>query len=283
MIETILTLLMGLLLMGVQVAYLVLTIILGVRNGPHLKRHWRAGLMVGLVLLVGLVPSMFFAVAYLDMGALGEGMVWVLMVGVVLGVLFQVVKVVWHALLYTVALAEWHKVGNGGPLGGRLRVPFAWRELVCPFAIGVFIAAVSVIAFTLLGIEEGDAFLALRQLFPGATEASAWVTFPTVLLLAVTLAVSEELMYRGGTMAWLMRKWRHPVARWAGVLVITLIWALAHVPNTDAPWVKITQMTIIGIVLAEVVRRGSLRDAIAVHVGLNAASVVIPQIWLLLE
>jgi len=62
-------------------------------------------------------------------------------------------------------------------------------------------------------------------------------------------------------------------------VIITLTWALPHFPNTDAPLVKVTQVFLFGLILAEIARRDSVRSAIAAHVGLNLTSVIAAHLW----
>ncbi len=137
-------------------------------------------------------------------------------------------------------------------------------------------AAVTTAAFKWLDVGEGPVLVTLKKLFPDAESAPSFVTVPVSCLFVVSVAVSEELAYRGGILAYILRVTRKSrTLTWLGIILLNLPWALAHIPNTDNPLAKVTQMMVLGIVFTILAKNRSMRSAIAAHVGLNLASMAL--------
>ncbi len=114
------------------------------------------------------------------------------------------------------------------------------------------------------------------SLFPAAASASPLVTIPVFCLFVIAVAISEELVFRGGILALVVRSTRNRhVLRFLGIIAISLLWGLVHIPNTSIPEIKVAQIFIIGLVLAEIARRSCIHSAIAAHIGLNLTSVAL--------
>ena len=274
-IPSLLDLLFLVAIVATELAIVAFYIVLAVIDRRQFKKRWKPGLVFGLVLFPMFIPGIVFGLAYFDDPNMPENMHGVVLAFAAVGaILFQVAKIGWHMVLYVVAASEWQRASPCGPLGGRARTPVSWGRLAGGFAFGAVAAVLTVAVFTAMGVKEGRMFADFQRMFPGVESASPLVVIPTVSLLVTALAISEELVYRGGMMALVVRKSRgRPMLRYLGVTVITFVWALAHAPNTDAPLMKMTQIFVIGIVLAEIARRDSLRTAIAAHVGLNLTAV----------
>lgn len=273
----------GFALFGIQIFILIAHIILAVENRRRFKLRWKPGLTIGVVLFLMTIPSLVFSFACMDDSGIEESMRIAFLVGMILGVILQILNIGWNMILFIVADAEWRKTGTGGLLGRRSRINGSWRHMTASFATGVVIASVSIVVFTLLGIEEGESILALQELFPKAGSASPWIAMPVITLFFSVHAVTEELVFRGGMLAFVIRKsGDRKILQYIGITAITLAWAVAHIPNTNAPVVKVIQMFITGIILVEITRRSSLRNAIAAHFGLNLTCAVVPYIWLLI-
>lgn len=264
-----------LLLAGIQALILAAIVVLAVFNRRHFKKYWKPGLVVGIAIFLMSVPGIVFTFAHFDGSLVKDEVRWLTLIGMVIGCFMQALLVGWNMVLYVVAVSEWNKAG-GGPLGGGSRRPFAWRNTAGAFAFGVFAASATVVVFAFLEIQEGDFVVTLRRLFPGVESAAPLVVIPVTILSLAAGAMSEELLYRGGMLAFAVRQTRtRPVLRWLCVIAITLAWAIAHVWNTDNPAAKMTQIFVIGVALAEIARRDCLRSAIAAHIGLNVTSVAL--------
>ncbi|MFH1468609.1 MAG: CPBP family intramembrane glutamic endopeptidase, partial [Pseudomonadota bacterium] len=127
-------------------------------------------------------------------------------------------------------------------------------------------------------VFPGPGVTAGRDLAPRAATcpgraAQPWAS-QTLLRLAMggAAAVTEEVAFRGLLLGFLLatlgrRRWG-PAA--AG-LVTALVWAAMHLGMTDAPLLKAGQITLVGLLLAELTRRWGLGAAVATHLGLNLA------------
>jgi membrane protease YdiL (CAAX protease family) len=113
-------------------------------------------------------------------------------------------------------------------------------------------------------------------MFPHIKEVNPIITIPIASLALSVPAIIEELTYRGAIFGFLLRLSRNN--RWAIVastLFVSLIWALGHLSNTNAPLIKCIQIFIIGIVFCEFARRISIESAIASHIALNVTIVIL--------
>jgi membrane protease YdiL (CAAX protease family) len=101
------------------------------------------------------------------------------------------------------------------------------------------------------------------------------VTLPTV----IGPAILEELQYRGILQGFLLRLCKdNRVAVTAATICVSLLWALLHLPNTNAPLLKCIQVFIIGLVLSEFARRKGIGTSIAAHVSLNISATILELI-----
>lgn len=278
--EALSSLLPALVFLQFQLVTLAAYIVLAVRDRRYFPNLWRPGLAVGLGLFLMLIPAGLFGLAHFDGSVIPMEARIPLLVGMVLGAVIQVLKIGWHMVLVVVAVVEWQRVRRGAPTGSLASSWTSWKNVAGAFAFGTLAASVSLIVFMLLNIQEGRSIIALRDFFPTAAESSAWITMPVLMLVLIAFAVSEELVFRGGMLAWVVGRTRNRVVlRYLGVTAITLMWALAHIPNTNAPVAKVTQMFVIGIAFAEIARRDGVWSAVAAHIGLNVASVGVAYLW----
>jgi len=97
----------------------------------------------------------------------------------------------------------------------------------------------------------------------------------TVVAIAASLiAVKEEIVFRlflQTQFAWWLRGKRRPDL-WA-ILLVSVLWTLAHAISLDPAWVKFAQILPIGIALGLLRRRWGIETCIFVHVALNLAAV----------
>jgi membrane protease YdiL (CAAX protease family) len=271
-------------------AILVLYICLAVRNQHTFKKHWKPGFLLGLVLFFMIVPSIVYAAIHFEPSALFENAAdsapsseaneFAILTGIAIGftVMFviHILCIGWHMVLYVVSASEWAKTRTLTFLThvGEKKLP--WLQITCAFAFGIFSGFVSIIVFNFLGVREGEMFNDIRRFFPALATSSSVVSLLVSILAVTHFAIAEELVFRGGIFAFLISKARNNrLAIIASLVVVSLTWALAHIPNTNAPLLKITQIFIIGLFLGEFARRSCIETAIAAHIGLNVSAVTI--------
>ncbi|MHC4283186.1 MAG: CPBP family glutamic-type intramembrane protease [Planctomycetota bacterium] len=250
-------------------AFLVLYILLAVRNRHAFKKHWKPGLLLGLALFLMVIPSIVYAAIHIDPSAVFDHFAdsspsseTPVLIGIAVGffVMFviHILCIGWHMVLYVVSASEWAKTRTLTFLKhiGEKKLP--WLHISGAFAFGVFLGFVSTIVFHFLGVGEGEMFDELKRFFPDmAISSSVWGLL--VFILALThMAIVEELVYRGGIFAFLISRARNNrLAIIASLIIVSLTWALAHIPNTNTPLIKITQVFIIGLFLGEFARRSN--------------------------
>jgi len=279
MLENILSVLAASVQLGLWCLAIALYVILGIQNRRHIARRWKPGLLLSFVLTLMLLPSTILGIVYLDTSELQQEMVIGLIFGVIIGIFIQVLKLAWQVLLFGVAEAEWQKTTWGAFLTPEAKRHPTWRELVMPFSIGVLAAIITTIIFGWLDVREGPIAEILQTFMPGLVDAPAAITIPATCLFLISAAISEELAFRGGILAYLLRVTRKSRAlQWLAILLLNVPWALAHIPTTDHPVAKITQMMILGVVFTVLARNRSMRSAMAAHIGLNLASMALVYI-----
>jgi membrane protease YdiL (CAAX protease family) len=253
-----------------------LYVVLGILNRKYVAKRWKPALLLSCALLAMLVPSALFGIAYVDLSSFHDSAYVGLVIGLIIGVIIQLLKFAWNIMLFGVAEAEWRKTGWGFSLTTEQKKNPSWHELVQPCLFGVAAAVVTTVLFKWLDVREGPILITLQRLFPDAESAPDFVTVPVACLFVTSVAVAEELAYRGGILAYILRVTRKSrLLTWLGIILLNLPWALAHIPNTDNPVAKVTQMMILGVAFTILAKNRSMRSAIAAHVGLNLASMAL--------
>ena len=277
-------LLLALLEGGVDLLVMVALVALLALHRESLRAHWRRGLVVGLLVLALAVPQHLTTLIYLEPDRLfgGSGLGGseelqrvargATFAGVTLGaVVGTVVRMVWYTAICCVAVEEWRRLRPQAPLlGSSLRSRVG--PLVGALAVGLVVDTLSALVFHVAAVDSGPALKALEAYFPRLADASPWVRTLVVLPLGVYAALVEELVFRGALLGFLLRVGRE--RRWVGAaaMVLTSItWALLHLSVTDAPWLKLAQIFLVGLGLAAMTRRWGLEAAILAHLGLNLA------------
>ncbi len=244
---------------------------------------WRRGLVVGAIVLLLAVPQLLSTFVYLDIGTMLSDLglprlEWAVrlgsLAGLGLGLVSSLLGACWIVLVYCVAVGEWTRLRPQTPiLAGRL--PPEPTRLAVSAAVG----AVAGVGFTLwfhhLGVEAGQGLEQLQAYYPGLAEASPMTRALTALPYVTSAALTEEIVFRGALLGFLLRvgKERGWVVVSAAVAV-SLVWAMLHLSVTDAPSLKLLQIGLLGLVLAEIARRWNLESAILAHLGLNLAGLV---------
>lgn len=276
---------MSLVVLAVWGAIFIFVLALAILDRRWFKEHYRTGLAVAVCLFVLLTPALVFSLAYFDREAFVDRMAQpgmpreqalvLLSIGLALGAVLHVLRIGWYMIIYYVAASEWGRLEpDAFPLlrrTGRARA----APLVGALALGVAGGLASAVVLKALNVDISEPLKNITVMFPGAQSASLAVRVPVVLVTVVTIAVTEELLFRGVMFGFLLRVCgRGRLSMVFSSIVVSFIWAILHMQNTDAPLVKCTQVFIIGLVLCWLARKGNIESAMAAHVGLNLAAAV---------
>ena len=72
----------------------------------------------------------------------------------------------------------------------------------------------------------------------------------------ISAAIVEELAFRGGLLAFLLRiTGNRTLYAWVWIIVTAFLWALLHYLNTDNPGLKLAQIFILGVAFGFMARR----------------------------
>ncbi len=268
---------------SVELAVFAALLLLLALHRDSVRRHWRRGLVVGLLVLLLAVPQHLTNLLYLD----AEGMLrteaangvvlpfqagYALAGAVIASVIGSLLRAGWYALITCVVLGAWARIRPDAPLLGS-GLPPRWRRLALSLGLGLLAGVAFTGFFEILRVESGQAAELLEAWFPDLAAAAPAERALAVLPAAVSAAVCEELVFRGALLGALLRwlgerRWALPVA----AIITALPWALLHLSLTDSPWLKLLQIGLLGLALAWMARRWSLEAAILGHLGLNLAS-----------
>ncbi len=267
----------------IWLALFVLLVVLSAVHGRKLKQHWKVGAVLALALTLMHLPGLILTLTFLDWaelaGRFGNGFgddraaTIIRGLGIAVSLLVFVLRAVWYVFLYHVSASEWLSVeANALPLLRRTGRP-PWRPIAGAFLFGLAAGLASAALFSSLGVTESDAVKQMRALLPGVEELSPIIIALTGLFMLTAIAISEELLFRGVLFGFLARLSKgNKLALGASMIVISLLWALLHLQNTNCPPLKLAQIFVLRIVFCMLARRGLLEAAIAGHVGLNLAA-----------
>ena len=259
-------------------------------NGPAIKRSWRVGTAVAVVLLIIMSASVVSTLFVMDIEkqvmAQGGGaahlslpVVYTVMAIFILGVLL--VKSAWYVLVFAAGVGEWGRAGLPGYVLLMRRDPRAWPGIWLGVVLGTVSAVISVAVMVWLGTGVGPLLDESMFMFQGV-EDLAWPMSILIFSLAVLgPAITEELTFRGLMLGFFFRISKHNrIAMALSIVVVSILWSLLHVPNTDMPFVKCTQIFLIGLIFGELARRRGIEAAIAGHVALNLVAVGLSVLWM---
>lgn len=260
---------------------LTVALVIGGRRGLY----WRSGVVLGLMIFVLGLPAQVFIVAHLNAQALinqlhlppgheraAAAAIYLLLI---ISLTVSVILIPWHMLVYEAAAKQWERFGPEpfAILQRSGRAP--WSAIGRAAAFGLAAGALSAVIFKLLGVGVSDVLNQYGTLSASAEKATLWVRLPIAALAVTAAALAEELTYRGMLYGWLLRllKGRRGVA--LAAVLTSAVWAAAHAPNTDSPLIKCAQVFVLGLFFCEFARRWCLEAAMAAHVGLNLAALLV--------
>ena len=255
----------------------LLLVLLQQREG--VRRRWRAGLGVALLVLLLDLPRLLVHALCLDVEhlralaglpalAAPQGPLPWPVLALLAGLGTSALQAGWVGLLGCAALAEWEHLRAGrGVLSGR-------RALLGAAGAGLLLGFAAGFAFAALGVGAGPAMEPIEACLPALASAERAPWLAVALPVALGAALGEELIFRGALLGWALRRARGRA--WGTALAVagvTLAWSLLHLTATDAPLLKLAEIAPLGLLLAEAARRWGLGAAVAAHLAFNAAGV----------
>lgn len=275
-----------LLMYGINVSVFVFIVVLASINLRTFKQHYKIGLLMGTIVFFLLIPGLIFNLLYLDPTVLlskiensstnNQFMTYCVYAGMFFGVLISIIQIGWHMIVYHVGATEWDKIRpNALPLLSKHKnIP--WRQIMAGAAFGVIAGSLSHVIFLLFKIEAGDSLKQLLSMFPRAHEASPFLRIPIIAMTFTAAAITEELVFRGGLFAFLLRLSKNNrIAIISSIILVSLLWSLLHLANASMPLIKCLQIFVISIGLCEFARRSCLESAIAGHIALNLSALAL--------
>jgi membrane protease YdiL (CAAX protease family) len=285
--QTLFNLAASLLTLTLQGVILVMLIVSAVLHRSFFKSHWRSGLVIGAVaallivpLLIGQMitvePSRAFETFAPDMPDQQHLVATVAFYAVMAGSIgFTVLKAGWWMVVFVAAAGAWAAVRPGRMAGLVPGQPMPWAEVTIGAVVGVAVAAVTGVVFMLLDVGLGSVLEKQAELFHPSADSMNPIMLVLMLMAVSGIALVEELIFRGALLGALL-KWAgdQRVAAVGWVVLVSLVWAAMHLLNTDAPLIKMTQIFIMGLILAWLTWWSGLSSAIAAHVALNITAVL---------
>ncbi len=250
-------------------------------------KHFRTGLLVGLLCLVLYLPLTVLAVTRTDVsypapasalpgGGTGELAESIATAAATVVVLLTLLGVPWHALVYCAAAAQAEELGTAPPLSVGRAPGTPWRIAAVGLAGGLAAGlAVSLVLAPAGSVSAAPIFGAARLgpfLHGDAPALKAAVIAPA----AAAWALIEELAWRGAVLGWLRRlagDGRAGVV--TAAIGVALAWALVHSLTAPTPLLRLAALLPIGLALGELARRHGLPAAVAGHLGLNIVSAAV--------
>jgi membrane protease YdiL (CAAX protease family) len=276
----------AILILVIQNALWILVMVLICLNPGALKKHYRAGIFIGVIIFFISLPQTIASICCLDMNGLLKSfrlpplpqahMVMFISLALATMLVVQFLSIAWYTVLYAVAAGEWeHYRPKPFPLLMRQGPP-PWAALAWASLFGIATAAVSGIVFKALRIDSGETIKQLIKMYPKFFSLPPVVMVIIILSMLITAAILEELMFRGALQGFLLRlSGNDRTAVILSVVLVSVLWALLHIENSNMPAVKCAQIFLIGLVLSEFARRRGIETAMAGHIALNVATLVI--------
>ena len=274
---------------AINLGMFVLVVILAICHRKRLREHWRIGLSLGVAVFLLALPAQVCGMLFFDLDAIflqqgrpppagpaGNLMRFLVRFGLGIGFLIFVLQIGWTLLVYAVGAEVGDRESTPAYPVLRRKGPVRGLLLLAAFAGGGLFGAASLFLFQALGVREGEAVRRLLQMFPGMADLDGTLLFFVTLTFVSAAAIGEELSYRGVLQGWIRRIGGEGAGSLVAASVVpSLLWALLHLANTDAPLLKFGQIFVFGMILAALARRVNLEAAICAHLGLNVCAAAV--------
>ncbi len=272
-----------LLMLALMGAIFVFSIVVICYNGRAIKRVWRIGLLFASVIFLLNTGSTIINLYFMDLknlpgidqtdSDLMQAVIYTIIICAVVAAL--IIQWAWYTLVFTASFGEWTKAGLPG---FALLIPRK-RNIKTGVRIGaifgILAGVFSTVIFIWLNIGIGPMLAEFESLLIKIEQLPLLYRLIVYSILVVGPAITEELTFRGLMLGFFMRVCNNNKLQIAcAYFIVSMLWALLHIPNTDMPIVKVLQIFLIGLVLCELARRFSLESAIAGHILLNLSAVV---------
>ncbi len=285
--QTIFNLAASLLTLGLQGVILIVLIVSVVLHRSFFKQHWKSGLIIGAVAALLIVPMLIGQMITVDPARAFETFapdmprdqhtVATVAFYAAMGasIVFTLAKAGWWMLVFVAAAGAWAAVRPGRLAGLMPGQPMPWAKVALGAFVGVVVAVVTGVVFMLLEVGLSNVLEKQADLFAPSADAMGPVMLVLAIMAVSGIAIVEELIFRGALLGSLL-KWAgdQPLAMAAWIVLVSLVWAAMHLLNTDAPLIKMTQIFIMGLILAWLTWWGGLSSAIAGHVALNITAIL---------
>jgi membrane protease YdiL (CAAX protease family) len=144
------------------------------------------------------------------------------------------------------------------------------RGLGVGAATGAGAAVLSLALFMLVKVDAGQELKAIVKMLPGIDWRSPAVMLGASLPLVLSAALAEEVTYRGILQPLIAGPRNGSRVRPIIAIVVTsLLWAFGHSLNTNAPFLKLGQVFLIGLAFGAIARKWSVEASAAAHLVLN--------------
>ena len=280
------------LLTVLNIAFSGATFAVGIAVLVNAFKHWgdtkrqfaRAAPLVGIAVGLGL-PSVIVSILHLDPAGPGQtdyhGALRVVMQGAARFSVLVTVAMSIGFMLIEIPVAA--RLGEPHPFPLLFRRPEGGQGLVIGLCLGEALGALTVVVFHRLGVGPGPLLEMSADMLPGVDVGSHGYALGVRLPGFLSVAVSEELLYRGVIQRFIERKLgskrRHG---WVAIVLASAFWATGHIANSDQVGVKLAQIFVVGLVFGWLARRFSVEASIAAHMGINLVAVVVPILLRLL-
>jgi membrane protease YdiL (CAAX protease family) len=268
----------------VAIALFVFIAVLAFYHGPSFRKYYRQGLVAGTIIVLLSLPATIISLTSLDMASLfkqvqahplsAPQLSLFSAVLLVMAVFAKLFAAGWDMVVYVVAAGEAEHLPTRGLVFFRRDGVPQWKPLAGALLFGVAAGVVSTILGKAVGMDISDALKDWLALFPGLTTLSPLLQVTFYLSMVISPAIFEELEFRGVLQNFFSRlSGNNMAAINASIVVISLLWALMHLENTNLPLLKCTQIFIIGLVFSEFARRYGIGTSLVSHLALNITAV----------
>ena len=148
--------------------------------------------------------------------------------------------------------------------------PFHAGRCILEMGLVVVISvAYSMVLFELTSPRMSEMARKAFALQGNALETAGMVT-PQMILVLVTFALGEEIIFRLGIQNFLARHLHWQGRKyWLAIFLTTCLWTLGHAGTLEPGWVKLAQIFPLGLLLGWLFRRHGVEAAIGAHALFN--------------
>ena len=239
--------------MVIEIALAILFFVLLIINRSHISEYGRLGLSIALLIFFLEIPARGYTFFSMFQGGIPQAFKkneMAFMVGCVLGLVIAGILIFWHCAIWIVAAVEWKKYNEGSFPSNRKVAQGQGMAMASSFLFGALFAVITVAIFHLLKVEDGDTFKFLTALMSSLQGKGSSYRLLIAVSSFIGIAIKEEVIFRGALQGFLLRlskdnKWLEVLS----IAIVSFLWALLHLANASAPWLKVLQIFIFGLII----------------------------------